>query len=249
VSAGDDLDEHFVLENRDGVLQVRMHADGGPAVYSMALHRAWARIWRRVADTADVEVVVLTGTGDAWIGGVDPELGAKPFREWTSRAVDDLLRDRLGMLENLVFGVDVPVIGVVNGPGFHTELALFCDLALCTPDTVFFDGHFAAGQVPGDGMFLALQALLGDKRAAYHLYTGQPVDAADALRLGLVNEVLPSDELRDRAWELGGLLARQSRTTRRLTHALVQRPLRRRLVEDYGLGVGSGLLGALIDKT
>ena len=238
---------NFALERRDGVVRIRMHTDGGPAVYSMDLHRGWGEIWDQVDSSCDV--VIFTGTGDAWIGGADPALLERPFRDWTPDEINDLHHDRLKMLERLVFGVDVPMIGVVNGPGFHTELALFCDLTLCTPDTVFFDLHFSAGQVPGNGMFVAMQALLGEKRAAYHLYTGQPVTAAQALDLGLVHEVLPAGDVGERAWELAAQMARQSRTARRLTHALVQRPMRRRLVDDYGLGVSHGLLASLIDKT
>lgn len=247
-AAQNELTEHFALENRDGVLRVRMHTNSGPAVYSLALHRAWGRMWQQVAADPAAEVVIFTGTADAWISGVDPELLTKPFHEWSAAAVNGLHHDRLAMLENLVFGVDVPTIGVVNGPGFHTELALFCDLTLCTPDVVFFDGHFAAGQVPGDGMHLAMQALLGSKRAAYHLYTGQPVDAQAAQRLGLVNEVVAAEEIQDRGWELAELMIRQSPTARRLTHALLQRPMRRRLVDDHGLGISHGLLASLIDK-
>ncbi len=246
----DELAEYFTLERRGGALMARMHTGGGPAAYSLGLHRAWGRLWQSVAADSSAEVVILTGTADAWIAGADPELLAgPPFHQWPSQAVDDLHRDRLRMVESLVFGVDVPTIGVVNGPGLHTELALFCDLTVCVPNTVFFDAHFSAGQVPGDGTFLAMQALLGDKRAAFHLYTGQPLGAEQARELGLINEVVPAARACDRGWALAELMTRQSSAVRRLTHALVQRPMRRRLVDDYGLGISYGLLASLIDKT
>jgi enoyl-CoA hydratase/carnithine racemase len=253
VSSGvdDDLARYVVTERGDdGVVRLRMHTEGGPARYSLGLHAAWGRAWRGVADDPAARAVIVTGTGDAWLAGVaeDEPLFAKPFHEWPADAVDRLHRDRRRMLDDLVFGVDVPTIGVVNGPGFHTELALFCDLTLCTPDSTFFDGHYSAGQVPGDGMFLALRTLLGDKRAAYHLYLGEPVEAAEAQRLGLVNEVVPADRVQERALELAGRIAARPATTRRLTCSLVRRRLRRELLADHELAVTSGLLGPLVDR-
>jgi enoyl-CoA hydratase/carnithine racemase len=83
-----------------------------------------------------------------------------------------------------VVDVDVPTIAVINGPGPRMEIALMCDLTLCTPQTVFADGNFGAGSVPGDGMYLALSELAGPKRSAYLAYTGTGLSADEARDLG-----------------------------------------------------------------
>jgi enoyl-CoA hydratase/carnithine racemase len=243
--------DHFAMRRRDGIIELRMHTMGGPAVFSLGMHHVWGQVWQEVGNDPDNEVLILTGTGGAWLAGVDPASFDRPFHEWPADVAYELHRDGMKLLENLVHGLDIPTIGVVNGPGFHTELALFCDLTLVADDAVFSDGHFATGPSglpPGDGLQIALQALLGPKRAAYALYTGEQIDAAKALELGLVNEVLPAEQLLPRAWQVAETMMTRSRSTRRHTHAIVQRPFRRRLQEDHGYGMAHELFAAFTDR-
>jgi enoyl-CoA hydratase/carnithine racemase len=137
------------------------------------------------------------------------------------------------LIESLIFDVDIPTIAAVNGPGYHTELALLCDITICSDDAIFQDGHFLIGFVPGDGQLLSFQELIGTKRASYALYTGQKIDAKTALDWGLVNEVLAKDRLLDRAWELAAQIMRQPRSTRCLTHHLLSRPWKQRIINDF----------------
>jgi enoyl-CoA hydratase/carnithine racemase len=237
------LREYFVLERSDGILQVRMHTGGEPAVFSLGMHNAWCQLWHEVGNDPGNEVVILTGTGDQWIAGVDAESFQTPLRDWPGDVVyEHGYHDGIKLLESLVFGVDVPTIGVLNGPGIRKEAALLCDITLCSETTTIADGNFAAGQAPGDGMHLVLQELLGAKRAAYYLYTSEPIDAATARDLGLVNEILPMDRLLPRAWDIAASIMAKPRASRRLAHAIVQRPWKRCLSEDQGFGLAHQLL-------
>ncbi|WP_329175710.1 enoyl-CoA hydratase/isomerase family protein [Streptomyces sp. NBC_01477] len=242
--------DHFVMTRRDGIIELRMHTRGGPAVYGMGMHNAWGQAWQEVGSDPDNEVVVLTGTGDAWLAPGDPSRLGELMRE--PRPDNFAYRtylDAMKLLENLAFAIDVPTIAAVNGPGAgHTEFALLCDITLCSQDAVFADTHLAAGVAPGDGMHLALQELLGTKRAAYHLYTGAPIDATAALDLGLVNEVLPTEELLPRAWQLAEAIRSRPKAARRLTHAIVARPWKRRLVQDFGFGLAHEMFGISADQ-
>ncbi|MGW0809995.1 enoyl-CoA hydratase/isomerase family protein [Nonomuraea sp. NPDC002799] len=240
--------DHFVMERREGIIELRMHTEGGPAVYSLGLHNAWGQAWQEVGNDPENEVLILSGTGDAWMAGVDPASFDRPFPEWSGEVAYELYYDGMKLLENLVFGVDIPTIGVVNGPGFHTELALFCDITLAADSAVFSDGHFPVGQVPGDGLQVAFQSLLGPKRAAYAFYTGERIDAKKALDLGLVNEVLPAEDLLPRAREIAQTMMTKPRPIRRLTHSVAQRPYRRRLIEDHGFGLAHELFGAFSNR-
>ena len=94
------------------------------------------------------------------------------------------------------------------------------------------------GSVPGDGIHSCLQELLGVKRAAYALLTGQRIDAKTALAWGMVNEVLPRDQLLDRAWKLADHIMAQPRITRRLTTQIIRRPWKRRITDDLDGGFG-----------
>ncbi|MEV6156887.1 enoyl-CoA hydratase/isomerase family protein [Nonomuraea sp. NPDC052129] len=228
--------KHFVMERHDGVLLLRMHTGGGPAVMSSSLHQAWGQVFHEAGNDPGNEVLIITGTGESWMAGLEPELRERRPPTWQSGGRYQIYYDGIKLLENLVFAVDVPTIGAINGPGYHHELALICDLTLCTPGTVFDDSHFRAGAVPGDGQHLAFQELLGLKRSALALYSGAGIGAAQALELGLVNEVVPADRLIPRAQELAATIMAAPRTTRRLTHAVLQRPWKRRLVDDLAFG-------------
>lgn len=214
------------MERRNGIILLRMHTNGGPVLWNENMHNALPQAWRDVGNDPENQVMILTSTGSHWIGEIDPE--AKfPF-DYNTFYVD-----ATKLLETLIFDVDIPTIAAVNGPGIHTEIALLCDITMCTEDSLFQDGHFMLGFVPGDGQLLTFQELIGVKRSAYSIYTGKKIDAKTALEWGLVNEVVAKDKLVDRAWEIGELLMKQSRATRCLTHHLLTRPWKRRLINDF----------------
>jgi enoyl-CoA hydratase/carnithine racemase len=233
---------HFVLSRDGGVLTVRMHTGGGPALWSRGLLNAWNLLLRDIAADRDSEVVIITGTGDRWIGGVDPASFAEPPSTWPSDLLTEQLNDGVKLLERLVVDIDVPTIAAINGPGPRLEIALMCDLTLCTPQSVFADGNFGAGSVPGDGMYLALSELVGPKRAAYLAYTGTGLTADEARDLGLVNEVHPADRIYARAQELARAIMARPRISRRLTHSLVSRNWQRRVVDDLRAAYTTQLL-------
>jgi enoyl-CoA hydratase/carnithine racemase len=226
--------DYFVFTRRDGILEVRMHTDGGPFLFTYAAHNAWAQAWHEIGNDPENEVIIITGTGDQWHGLGNVEMESGP----TDDEQIKLAFDAVKLLENLVFGIDVPTIAAVNGPTIaHTEFAFACDLTICAESATFWDPHFVTGAAPGDGLGLTLQELFGTKRAAYYMYTSKQLDAHAALELGLVNEVLPADQLVPRAWELAELIMQQPKATRRMTHAIVTRPWKQRLTADLGFHV------------
>jgi enoyl-CoA hydratase/carnithine racemase len=236
---------HFVLSRDGGVLTARMHTRNGSALWSRGLLNAWNLLLRDVAADRDTEVVIISGTGDRWIGGIDPASFAEPPSSWHSDLVAEQFNDGVKLLERLVVDIDVPTIAAINGPGPRLEIALMCDLTLCTPQTVFADGNFAAGSVPGDGMYLAISELAGPKRAAYLAYTGIGLSADEARELGLVNEIHPAEQIHARAQEIARDIMARPRTTRRLTHSLVSRQWQRRVVDDLRAAYPTQLLSIM----
>jgi enoyl-CoA hydratase/carnithine racemase len=237
---------HFTLSRDDaGVLEIRMHTDGGPARFSRELLAAWGEVLGDAGADPANEVIVLTGTGDAWIGGIDPASFAVPPGQWPADEVYAQFRAGVRLLEALVVDIQVPTIGVINGPGPRQEVALACDLTLCADTTRIGDGNVAAGSVPGDGMFLVLSELIGAKRAAGLALTGATLSAAEALDLGLVNEVVPATALASRARELAATIAGRPRAARRLTHSILARGWQRRILTDLREQYASQLLAAV----
>ncbi|MFF1924886.1 enoyl-CoA hydratase/isomerase family protein [Streptomyces sp. NPDC058221] len=237
------FESHFTLDRQDGILTVRIHRQGEEARWSRGLLNAWNLLLREVGADRDTEVVVITGTGDSWLAGVEAGSFAEPLSQWDSDLVAEQYNDGVKLLERLVFDIDVPTIAAINGPGPRLELPLLCDMTLCTEDVVFGDGNFGVGSIPGDGMFLALCELVGPKRASYIIYTGQGIPAEEAERLGVVNEVLPRAELLPRAHELASRIMARPRTSRRLTHGIASRPWQRRLMTDLRNSYAHQLLG------
>lgn len=228
------------MERRNGIILLRMHHNGGPVLWNEAMHNALPQAFHDVGNDPENQVMILTSTDPYWIGESDPNA---EFRF----DYDTYYVDATKLLENLIFDVDVPTIAAVNGPGFHTEIALLCDITICTEDSVFQDAHFSVGFVPGDGQLLTFQELVGVKRSAYALYTGEQIDARTAYEWGMVNEIVSKERLVARAWEIAEKIMKQPRATRCMTHQLLTRPWKRRLINDFQGHVAQEGFAARVD--
>lgn len=228
--------EHFNMERRDGILMIEMHTLGGDVQWSMELHRAIWQLFRTIGSDPKNEVLIFTTKGDTWIAGFDNESFARIEKEPAKYSYDYGVFDGRHMLISLVNDIEFPTIGVLPGPGAHTELAMMCDLTICSENTVIMDPHFSLGMVPGDGIHSAMIELLGVKRAAYAMIMNEQIDAKKALEYGLVNEVLPKEKLMERAWEIAEKIMEKPRVVRRMTTQIVRRPWKQRLVDDLDGG-------------
>jgi enoyl-CoA hydratase/carnithine racemase len=235
----DRFKDHFALERRaDGVLLVRAHTRGGPIQLSVENHRALGQLFKTIGADPENELLILTGSGEQFMAALDPEgfaLERENLQHW---AYEYAFKDGRINVGALVNDLEIPTIGVINGHAAHAEICLMCDLTLMAEEAVIFDPHFTMGSVPGDGIHSCLQELLGVKRAAYALLTGQRIDARTALEWGMVNEVAPRDALLDRAWKLADHIMGQPRITRRLTTQIIRRPWKRRITDDLDGGFG-----------
>lgn len=242
--------EYFHFKRENGILEVRMHYQDGPVVWSYQMHHALAELWTVIGHDKDNEVLIFTATGDKWIALYDEG----SFHEFDTKPTNDRFNvqiyDTLKIVENFIHDVDIPTITAFNGPGLHWEMGIMSDMALCTPDFVIRDDHFLMppGHVPGDGMFMALQHLIGPKRACAIEYTGCGYDAKKCVDLGIINEVVERDKLLDRAWEIARNIMGSNRTARRMTHQLAVRPWQKLLADDYKLHVMSEMYNKALES-
>jgi len=224
---------HVRFERRNGILQMTWHSDGGPLQWGASdngPHHEAGAVFHDVGHDPDNLVVIITGTGDRWCTGLDlkkvPDAASVTPLWW-----DHLYRAEREMTLNLL-DIPVPVIGAVNGPcTYHAELLLLSDIVLATPDTVFADdSHIVVGVVPGDGIQILWQMLLGPNRSRYFQYTNQHIDAKEAVQLGFVGEIVERDQLLTRAWALAeDLIARCSPITLRYSRLTQIDYIRRRM--------------------
>lgn len=232
---------HVAMRREHGILELTLHSDGGPLVWGDDPHTELGYCFADVAADPDNRVVVLTGAGPdfiasidtSWVGGMNPEKWSKIYFHGR--------RLLLNLLE-----IEVPVIAAVCGRAtVHAELALLSDIVLASEDAVFADApHFRFGSVPGDGVHVVWQYLLGPTRGRYFLLTGQRLNAQQALDLGVVNEVLPTESLLDRARELAAQLAKQPPTVLRYTRNVMLSQLKRDMLAGLDHGLAMEGLGA-----
>jgi enoyl-CoA hydratase/carnithine racemase len=222
------------MERREGILQLTLHTDGGPLVWGDGPHTELSHCFADVATDSDNRVVILTGAGDKFIADLDSSwVGRMTPEKW-----DKIYYHGKRLLTTLL-DIEVPVIAAVNGPArVHAELALLSDVVIASETAFFQDApHFRYGTVPGDGVHVLWPMLLGPTRGRYFLLTGQRLGAEEALRLGVVNELVPPDVLIARAWDLAKQLARQDDLTLRYTRVAVTQNLKRALLNDLGYGL------------
>jgi enoyl-CoA hydratase/carnithine racemase len=231
--------DYFTFERRDdGVLLVQAHTGGGPVRLSVENHRALGQMLKTVGADPENEILILSGSGDEFMMESEEDGFVLEEQDLAYWAYEYAYKDGRINVSSLVNDLEIPTIGALNGPGFHTEICLMCDISICAEDAVIFDLHYDIGSVPGDGIHSCFQELLGVKRAAYALLTGEAIDAQKALEYGMVNEVVPRDKLIERAFEIADHIMTQPRTTRRLTTQIVRRPWKRRIVDDLDGGFG-----------
>lgn len=159
-------------------------------------------------DQNAVRCVVLTGAGDkSFVAGAD--IGS--MSTMTKAEGEDF-----GKLGNDIFlmieGFPLPVIAAVNGfaLGGGCELAMSCDIRICSDNAMFGQPEVGLGITPGFGGTQRLARLVGMGMAKQLLYTARNIDAAEALRIGLVNAVIPQAELLDAALKMAGQIAKNA---------------------------------------
>jgi len=229
--------EHLNLSRTaDGILTVQLTTNGGPIVFTGRDHHDFVEAFFMIAQDRDNKVVILTGTGDEFFAQIDgPSLGdiTNP-REW-----DKTWWEGQQVLQNLA-AIGVPVIAAINGPAtVHSEYALTADVILASESAYFQDfPHLTFGIVPGDGIQTVWTRAIGDYRARYFLYTQQSLSAQEAKQLGVVAEVLPTNELlMERARTLAEQFLRIPELTRRHMRAMFALPLKKELLEQVGYGL------------
>jgi enoyl-CoA hydratase len=199
-----ELQEPVVLLSRpvDGVAVVTLNRPSRRNALTRHMLASLIEVFSQLAQESaagDLRAVVLTGADPAFCAGLDlneiAELGPPDLGEFD--------------VVNALVGVGVPVIGAINGAAATggLELALACDFRIAGESASFADTHARVGVVPGWGLTARLPLAVGQAWARQMSATGNYVNAPAALRIGLVNEVVPHESLLQRAVELAGEVA------------------------------------------
>ena len=185
-----------------------------------------------------IRVVVITGAGDkAFIAGAD-------IGEFEGRSPVDQFRVMKGpSVFDAIEAFPKPVIAMINGfaLGGGCELAMACDIRIAADTAKLGQPEVNLGIIPGGGGTQRLPRLVGSGNAYRMLFTGDLIDAAEAWRIGLVNEVVPAVQLRERVMALALTIAEKSPVALQLIKEAVRASLRTSL--DDGLRLETTLFG------
>ena len=224
--------------SKSGVLEVALHTNGNTLLFNGHTHEQFVDLFHAIGSDADNRVVILTGSGTAFMESISPE----GFDFFSPQGYDKIYREGKKVLMNIL-DIEVPLIAAVNGPvRLHSEYILLADIVLATPSTVFQDKpHFELGIVPGDGVNLLWPEVIGSVRGRYFLLTRQELPSQTAKDWGVVNEIVPPEKLLSRARDIAEELAKLPTLTTRYTRIALTQRLRR--IVDEGLGYGLALEG------
>jgi len=197
--------EHILVERDGAVTTVTVNRPQALNALNPATLTELRRCCGHVQEDRSIRCMVITGSGDrAFVAGADiatmVEMSALDSRAFALHG-QGLMRQ----IEQL----PIPVIAAVNGfaLGGGLELALACDLILAAPSAKFGQPEINLGIIPGFGGTQRLARRIGLSAARLLIYTGDMIDAEEALRLGLVNRVVPSGALLAEAQKLARVLA------------------------------------------
>jgi enoyl-CoA hydratase/carnithine racemase len=170
----------------------------------------WAAALHQAESDPKVRAVVVTGAGTAFCSGVDLDAFKSDSRSPLQEK--QLLTDHVHKVAFAMEAMSKPVIGAVNGVavGAGMDMSLMCDIRFAAESARFSEGYIRVGLVPGDGGCYYLPRIVGTASALRLLWTGDFVDAQEALRIGLVSDVYPDAEFADRVYAFAARLAQQA---------------------------------------
>lgn len=201
--------ETVIFDQSGGVATITMNRPEALNALSLRLTQDLDSAIRKAAERG-VRAVILTGNGRAFCSGGDlREMKSMWEREGKIEAFLEGPLAALHGVIRLIRETPIPFIAAVNGvcAGAGTNFALACDMVIAAEDATFNEAFVRIGLSPDCGGTFFLPRAIGEKRAAELMMTGQTIDAVSAASIGMINRVVPSDELLSAAGDLAFKLA------------------------------------------
>lgn len=201
----------------------------------------------RIRADAGIRAVILTSNGPAFSSGGNLKHMQEMF-DWSPDALREWYRTGVQRLALAVYELEVPTIAAVNGPaiGAGCDLTCMCDIRIASDKASFAESFVKVGLIPGDGGAWLLPRTVGMSKAAELSFTGDTLDAVQALACGLVSRVVPADELMPQARALAQRIAANPGGALRMSKRLLRAGTSLRFAEILEL---SASLQALAHKT
>ncbi|WP_377267486.1 enoyl-CoA hydratase/isomerase family protein [Peterkaempfera sp. SMS 1(5)a] len=199
------MDLEYKVE--DGIATITLNRPARKNAFTFEMIADWAKALRDAAADPAVRVVVLTGAGKGFCAGVDLDTLLDVEDEPLEHK--NMLHERIHQVARALEDLDKPVIAAINGDavGAGLDMALMCDMRFVARSARLSEGYIRLGLVPGDGGCWFLPRLVGQAKALELLLSGDFVDAAEALRIGMVNRVYDDEMLLEETYAFAARLA------------------------------------------
>ncbi|HEY8490138.1 MAG TPA: enoyl-CoA hydratase-related protein [Dehalococcoidia bacterium] len=224
-----DLTEILYEKHDDGVAIITLNRPEAMNAFTPTMLREWEWAIFDARDDEAVRVVVVTGAGRGFCAGMDVKAAAagRGVVQAGARIVQDRnrLRNTAQRVPRALLTLDKPYIAAVNGPaaGAGMDMASMADIRIAADTARFGMTYVRMGLVPGDGGAYFLPRLVGMARALELMWTGDMIDAAEALRIGYVSRVVPADRLMEETLAFARRLAEGPAVAMQLTKRLAYR--------------------------
>jgi enoyl-CoA hydratase len=188
--------EFILFEKEERILTATLNRPESLNAVNGKLHAELVDMYADFDRDDEADVMILTGAGRGFCSGGDIAGGL--IAEDVEKAKAQIFWEARKLIANIL-DVDKPILAAVNGPaaGLGVTLALFCDIVYASEKARLGDTHVKVGLVAGDGGAVIWPLLVGVNRAKELLMTGDMLDAEEAFRIGLVNHIVPHDQLMD----------------------------------------------------
>jgi enoyl-CoA hydratase/carnithine racemase len=228
------------LHKEDGIATITLDRAEVLNAMSEEMAEDLAAAIDHLSEDDQTRVVIITATGRAFCAGGDfkfdkikgkqvlaPEdldIWPKTTREVRRGKIPPRAQRHIILgLQNL----DKPTIAVINGvaAGFGFDLALACDIRLGSPKATFVIGYTSAGVAPDSGGTWLMPRVMGIAKTLEYIYTGEPCTAEEAYRIGLLNRLIPAEQLQEESMKIARKIAKGSPIAYRLSKLQVYKGL------------------------
>jgi enoyl-CoA hydratase len=220
--------KNIVLEIKENVGMVKMNRPKVLNALNIETLQELSKAISHLSESDDVRVIIITGEGKAFVAGAD-------IAEMKDMSPDEAIQfSRSGQkVLDLIARLEKPVIAAINGfaLGGGCELALACDIRIASDKAKLGQPEVDLGVIPGFAGTQRLSRLVGVAKAKEMIFTGDMVDAQTAHSIGLVNQVVPADQLMNVCMELANKIASKGPTAVKMAKKVINQGIQARLEE------------------
>ncbi len=200
-------DQHVLYHTKDQVAIITLNRPEVKNAFSHEMITLWRQFLEKARDDKRIMAIIVTGKGDTFCsGGNVKDMRDNGFQLWDMKK---FLWEGVHRIALTLEDLDKPVIAAVNGyaMGAGMDMALMCDMRICSNKALFAEAYINMGIAAGDGGAYFLPRIVGTSKALELLLTGDMLNAEEALKLGIVNKVVDHENLMDETFRLANKIA------------------------------------------